>query len=79
MTRRVTLRIDHVTLPPGATLDAAAFEAALRAEIAARLDAEGALGSVRSLARVATGPVAAEGPAPFAGVLARATVRGIGS
>jgi hypothetical protein len=79
MTRRVTLRIDRVTLPPGTTLDVVAFEAALRAEIAARLDAEGGLGSGRSLASVATGPVAAERPTPFAGMLARATVRGIGS
>jgi hypothetical protein len=29
MTRRVTLRIDRITLPAGATLDRAAFAAAL--------------------------------------------------
>jgi hypothetical protein len=37
MTRRVTLKIDRITLPPGTRLDRAALEAALRAEFATGL------------------------------------------
>jgi hypothetical protein len=53
---RVTVRIDRITLPKGTGLDGAAFEAALRTEIAARLAANGGLGAARSVVRVEAGP-----------------------
>lgn len=54
MTRRVTLRIDRVTLPAGATLDRAAFEAALTRAIGQELaTGSPALGESRNASRLA--------------------------
>jgi len=55
MTRRVTLKIDRITLPAGATLDRAAFEAALTRAVGQEL-ATGAPGleQGRSAARLAS-------------------------
>ena len=60
MTRRVTLQIDRVTLPPGTRLDQAALSEALSKELHRTFASDGpaALGSARSIAQVATEPVA---------------------
>jgi hypothetical protein len=83
MTRRVTLRIDCLTLPAGTQLDQAALSAALADELRRALIAGGApaLGPARTVNRVAAGPVPS--PAPdrpgYKSVLAAAIARSLGT
>jgi hypothetical protein len=64
MTRRVTLRIDRITLPTGTRLDQAALSAALSGELRRALATGGpaALGADRSIPQVRTDPVAPPAP-----------------
>jgi hypothetical protein len=83
MTRRVTLRIDRLTLPAGTQIDQAALSAALTSELRRALSAGGAdaLGPARSIDRMEAGQLtspAADRQSPE-GALAAAIARSLGT
>jgi hypothetical protein len=83
MTRHLTLRIDHLTLPAGTQLDQAALSAALADELRRKITAGGApaLGPARTVDRVAAGHVPSTAPdrPGYESVLAAAIARSLGT
>jgi hypothetical protein len=78
MTRRVTLRIDRLTLSPGTAVDPAALSEALAHELRQALAADGfgALGDGHSVACLTSEPIAA--PASSSGGYENALAAAIG-